>query len=181
MKLIAIERATILLCDSHPCTGDCIPPHTDHASYPRPICTLSMLNAEPMLLGTRFITTGEGELSCAHPTQHTHLRPHLRPPQPARAHARTRAHCQCSPFRSSFLCRHIWWQRALVRPAALFVARARGQLRKHCQALRTGTSESKSRASERMSRPPHLNRPFVNSCAHAGLLYPVPPSPRRCW
>ena len=34
--------------------GDCIPPHTDHASYARPISTLSLLGEEPMLLGTKF-------------------------------------------------------------------------------------------------------------------------------
>ena len=36
--------------------GDCIPPHTDHESYPRPICTLSLLGEEPMLVGSRFRT-----------------------------------------------------------------------------------------------------------------------------
>jgi hypothetical protein len=36
--------------------GDCIPPHVDHASYYRPIATLSLLGEEPMLVGTRFRT-----------------------------------------------------------------------------------------------------------------------------
>ena len=36
--------------------GDCIPPHVDHASYARPISTLSLLGEEPMLVGTRFRT-----------------------------------------------------------------------------------------------------------------------------
>ena len=34
--------------------GDCIPPHTDHASYARPISTLSLLGEEPMLVGSAF-------------------------------------------------------------------------------------------------------------------------------
>ena len=37
-------------------TGDCIPPHTDHSSYYRPISTLSLLGEEPMLVGSRFRT-----------------------------------------------------------------------------------------------------------------------------
>eukprot|EP00937_MAST-01D_sp_MAST-1D-sp2_P003970 g3970.t1 len=37
--------------------GDCIPPHTDHESYARPIVSLSMLSEQPMLLGTRFRCT----------------------------------------------------------------------------------------------------------------------------
>jgi hypothetical protein len=36
--------------------GDCIPPHTDHPSYYRPISTLSLLGEEPMLVGSRFRT-----------------------------------------------------------------------------------------------------------------------------
>ena len=36
--------------------GDCIPPHVDHASYYRPISTLSLLGEEPMLVGSRFRT-----------------------------------------------------------------------------------------------------------------------------
>jgi len=36
--------------------GDCIPPHVDHASYHRPISTLSLLGTEPMLVGTKFRT-----------------------------------------------------------------------------------------------------------------------------
>lgn len=36
--------------------GDCIPPHVDHASYARPISTLSLLGEEPMLVGTKFRT-----------------------------------------------------------------------------------------------------------------------------
>ncbi|KAL7531196.1 hypothetical protein ACHAXR_003890, partial [Thalassiosira sp. AJA248-18] len=39
-------------------TGDCIPPHVDHASYYRPISTLSLLGEEPMLVGTKFRTVG---------------------------------------------------------------------------------------------------------------------------
>ena len=34
--------------------GDCIPPHTDHAAYARPILTLSLLGEEPMLVGSSF-------------------------------------------------------------------------------------------------------------------------------
>lgn len=34
--------------------GDCIPPHVDHASYYRPISTLSLLGEEPMLVGSKF-------------------------------------------------------------------------------------------------------------------------------
>ena len=36
--------------------GDCIPPHTDHPSYYRPISTLSLLGEEPMLIGSKFRT-----------------------------------------------------------------------------------------------------------------------------
>ena len=36
--------------------GDCIPPHVDHASYYRPISTLSLLGEEPMLVGSKFRT-----------------------------------------------------------------------------------------------------------------------------
>ena len=38
--------------------GDCIPPHVDHASYPRPICTMSLLGEENMLLGSQYATVG---------------------------------------------------------------------------------------------------------------------------
>ena len=34
--------------------GDCIPPHTDHAAYARPILTLSLLGEEPILVGRSF-------------------------------------------------------------------------------------------------------------------------------
>ena len=177
MKLIAIERATILLCDSHPCTGDCIPPHTDHASYPRPICTLSMLNAEPMLLGTRFITTGEGELSCAHPTQHTHLRPHIRPPNP---HARTHARVHTANARPFALPSYAGTFGGnvlscdLPRCSLLVLGGNSGNIAKHCVPVRPSPSHVHPRGCPAAA----LNRPFVNSCAHAGLLYPVPPSPR---
>ena len=36
--------------------GDCIPPHVDHASYHRPISTLSLQGEEPMLIGSKFRT-----------------------------------------------------------------------------------------------------------------------------
>ena len=36
--------------------GDCIPPHVDHASYYRPISTLSLIGQEPMLIGSKFRT-----------------------------------------------------------------------------------------------------------------------------
>ena len=38
--------------------GDCIPPHTDHKSYYRPISTLSLQGEESMLIGSRFRTIG---------------------------------------------------------------------------------------------------------------------------
>ena len=34
--------------------GDCIPPHTDHEAYARPILTLSLLGEEPILVGRSF-------------------------------------------------------------------------------------------------------------------------------
>jgi len=37
--------------------GDCIPPHTDHAAYARPILTLSLLGEEPILVGRSFRST----------------------------------------------------------------------------------------------------------------------------
>ena len=37
--------------------GDCIPPHTDHAAYARPILTLSLLGEEPILVGRSFQST----------------------------------------------------------------------------------------------------------------------------
>ena len=45
--------------------GDCIPPHTDHASYLRPIVSLSMLSEQPMLLGTPkgFKCTGASQFT----------------------------------------------------------------------------------------------------------------------
>ena len=45
--------------------GDCIPPHTDHASYLRPIVSLSMLSEQPMLLGTPkgFKCTGASQFA----------------------------------------------------------------------------------------------------------------------
>ena len=36
--------------------GDCIPPHVDHESYPRPICTISLMGQEDMLLGTKYVS-----------------------------------------------------------------------------------------------------------------------------
>ena len=39
--------------------GDCIPPHVDHASYARPISTLSLLGEEAMLVGSKFACVRE--------------------------------------------------------------------------------------------------------------------------
>ena len=63
-RLVArlVDGARLLPADARPDSaiinyydaGDCIPPHTDHASYARPISTLSLLGEEPMLVGSAF-------------------------------------------------------------------------------------------------------------------------------
>ena len=41
--------------------GDCIPPHIDHESYPRPFCTVSLLSEADILFGTAIRVAGDGE------------------------------------------------------------------------------------------------------------------------
>ena len=42
---------------------DCIPPHVDHMSYPRPFCTMSLLSEAPIVLGIKLTPIDEGQFA----------------------------------------------------------------------------------------------------------------------